>query len=281
MSAEEDVASPSTGSSSDAGRVTGAERVYFVAVGLLAGWVGLPAFLAPSRSEKVLPFAIPPLHARVIGAVYIAGLAIMIGSAVARRWAEIRLVPLMTAIWTGGLLIVTLLHNEDFDFDRVQTQVWFAAYVAYPLIGIWIHLRRRSSDGVDEEPGPVAPDWFRRWLVAQGAVLTIVGVALLIAPGTVADAWPWTVQSLLAQIYSAPFLSFGIGSLLLSRLRTAREMRMSVLGMGVFGVGALVASVIHLELFDAADVAAWIWFAVLGSMIGLALSVLVPRTNTS
>lgn len=263
----------------DRGRVTGAERAYFVAVGLLAGWVGLPAFLAPSRSERVLPFSVPPLHARVIGAVYIAGLTIMIGGVLARRWADIRLVPLMTAIWTGGLLVVTLLHNDDFDFDRIQTQVWFAAYVAYPLIGIWIHLRRRY-DSMPDEPGPMAPDWTRRWLVAQGVMLTIVGVALFLAPGMIADAWPWPVQSLLAQIYSAPFLSFGIGSLLLSRFRTPREMRISVVGMGVFGLGALAASLIHLELFDAADVAAWVWFVALGSMIGLGLVVLVPRKTS-
>lgn len=271
-------AGPSDDQRTHQGGVSRAERLYFVAVGVLAGWVGLPAFLAPARVDKVLPFGIPPLHARVVGAVYLAGLAIMVRSAVARRWKDIRVVPLMTAIWTGGLLLVTLLHHGDFDFTRTQTQVWFAAYVAYPVLGVWILVSRRR-DAVGSATGRIASDWVRRWLVTQGIVLILVGAALFLAPGTMAEAWPWPVQSLLAQIYSAPLMSFGVGSVLLSRFRTEREMRVGVLGLGVFAFGALAASLMHLELFDAADAAAWAWFVALGAMGALSLLLLARRTT--
>ena len=35
---------------------------------------------------------------------------------------------------TPDLLLVTLLHRDDFDFRKLQTRVWFGAYLAYPLI---------------------------------------------------------------------------------------------------------------------------------------------------
>ena len=244
--------------------VTTGERVYFAAVGLLAAWVGFPAYLAPDKVTKVLPFGVPPLHSRFIGAVYLSGLALMVSGLVARRWGSIRWVPLVTAIWTGGLLVITLLHRDDFDFTKSQTQVWFGAYVAYPLIGLWILYRHRA----EHAPGSIAHGWARRCLTLQGVALTIAGLALLLAPGAMADAWPWPVTSLLAQIYSAPLLSYGIGSLLVAR-GTVPEMRVVGLGVGLFAVLALVASAIHLELFAADDPAAWVWFAALVVVTGI------------
>jgi hypothetical protein len=249
--------------------VTAGERAYFAAVALLAGVVGFQAYFVPAKVSKVLPFDVPPLHARFIGAVYLSGFAFMVAGLLARRWSAIRWVPLMTAIWTGGLLVVTLLHHDDFDFTKTQTQIWFAAYVAYPVIGLWILFNRRR-DPTSDDSGPVPAAWARQCLVAQGIVLTAAGLALLVAPGPMADAWPWPVTSLLAQIYSAPVLAYGVGSLLLARTRTWREMRVGVLAIALFAVGALVASLIHLELFAADDPAAWIWFGALAAITAVA-----------
>jgi hypothetical protein len=259
-----------------AATVTSPERVYFAAVGLLATWVGFPLFLAPSNASKVLPFSVPPLHARFIGAVYLSGFTLMLGGLFARRWSTIRFIPLMTAVWTGGLLIVTLLHHTSFDFDKTQTQVWFGAYVVYPLVGIWLHVRRhRAGAG---EPGPVPASWLCRGLTVQGLVLTAVGLALFVAPDTMADGWPWPAPSLLVQIYAAPLLSYGIGSLLLSRTPSWDEMRVGVVGIGLFAVLAAIGSLIHLELFARSDLAAWAWFGALAAVAALAsLFVLTPK----
>src|SRR5215213_9427259 len=168
-------------SEADGGAVTWVERAYFAAVGVLAATVGVPAYFAPAQVESVLPFAVPPLHSRLIEAMYLSGLAIMIGGLLARRWPEVRLVPAVTAIWTGGLLLVTLLHLEAFDFATTQTRVWFGAYVAYPVMGIWLLARRRARNVVPE-PGQPLASWMRWGLTGQGVVLTGIGLALLVAP---------------------------------------------------------------------------------------------------
>jgi hypothetical protein len=255
----------------DGGAVTWTERAYFAAVGLLAAAVGLPAYLAPADVDSVLPFPVPPLHARLIGAMYLSGLAIMIGGLLARRWAEVRLVPAITALWTGGLLLVTLLHLEAFDFTTTQTRIWFGAYVAYPLIGIWFLVRRR---GARPDPGPSAPAWAGRLLAVQGILLSAVGVALLVAPGAMAVVWPWPVTTLLAQIYFAPLLAYGVGSVLLGRARTWRESRIGVAGIGLFALLAVVGSILHRDLFDSGDPAAWVWFGALGAVAVLAMVLL-------
>ena len=191
--------------------ITRSERLYFAAVGLLAAWVGFWGYFVPSEVERAIPFAVPPLHARFLGAVYLSGLTIMVGGLLARSWREIRLVPILTALWTGGLCVISLFYLDRFDFATPQPWVWFAAYVIYPLIALGLAWRHRSIEpGVT--PETEVPVWARRHLVGQGVVLTALALGLLLAPGVLADVWPWPIDRLLAQIYSAPLLAYGVGS---------------------------------------------------------------------
>ncbi|MFZ0141927.1 MAG: hypothetical protein WAL70_12660 [Aeromicrobium sp.] len=252
--------------------VTRGERIYFAAVGVLALWVGFWGYFVPSEVERAIPFSVPPLHARFLGAVYLSGLTIMIGGLLARSWREIRLVPILTALWTGGLCVISLFYLDRFDFATPQPWVWFAAYVIYPLIALglaWRHRLVEPAASATEVPG-----WARRYLVGQGVVLTAVAMGLLLAPGVLADVWPWPIDQLLAQIYSAPLLAYGVGSLLLARQRTLIETRVVVAGILVFTAGVLIASIIHRELFSADDVEDVLWFGLLvvaNTMLGVLL----------
>ena len=131
---------------SEMAEVTRRERIYFAAVGVLALWVGFWGYVVPSEVERAIPFSVPPLHARFLGAVYLSGLTIMVGGLLARSWHEIRLVPILTALWTGGLCLISLFHLDRFDFATPQPWVWFAAYVIYPLIAIGLAWRHRRVE---------------------------------------------------------------------------------------------------------------------------------------
>ena len=254
-------------------QITRSERLYFAAVGVLALWVGFWGYVVPSEVERAIPFSVPPLHARFLGAVYLSGLTIMVGALLARSWREIRLVPILTALWTGGLAVISLFYLDRFDFATPQPWVWFAAYVIYPLIAIGLSWSHRRAE-LGEALGSGLPAWARRYLLGQGIVLTALAIGLLLAPGALADVWPWPIDRLLAQIYSAPLLAYGVGSFLLARRRTLLEVRVVVAGMLVFTAGVLLASVIHRSLFTAGDVEDVLWFGLLvvaNAMLGLLL----------
>jgi hypothetical protein len=258
----------------DRTEVSAGERLYFAAVGVLALWVGVWGYFVPARVTKAIPFVVPPLHSRFLGAVYLSGFVIMVGSIVARRWDEIRDVPVITAIWTGGLGLVSLLHLDAFPAGRAQTWVWFGAYLVYPLIALWLLWRHR---GTPADEGTSYPLWARRYLAAQGLVLVAASGMLLLAPELMVDVWPWPITRTLAQIYSAPLLSYGVGSLLLSRRRTWSEIRIPVVGMLAFTLLVLMASAIHRDLFSGSQVADVVWFLLL--VIGTAfLAVLGTRS---
>src|SRR3990167_5373174 len=106
-----------------AARVTTGQRIFFAAVDALALWVGFWGYFAPPQVNKAIPWVVPPLHARFLGAMYLSGAAFMVGCLLARRYAEVRVVVPMIAIWTGMLFIVSLFHLSEFDYTRGQTWI--------------------------------------------------------------------------------------------------------------------------------------------------------------
>lgn len=242
--------------------VTAAHKLYFAAVAGLALWVGVWGYVLPARVAIAIPWPVPPLHARFLGAMYLSGAAFMIGCLLVSLWDEVRVVLPMVGVWTGALGIVSLLHLGEFDFGRSQSWVWFAAYGSFPVIAFWLAWRMRGVDGGGDRPldGAALPRWVSRYLRAQGIAVTLLALALLLAPTAMSRLWPWAITPLLAQLYGAPFLSYGIGSLLLARETHWPPQRIAVGAMRVFVALVLLASLLHRALFSATELPDLLWF---------------------
>jgi hypothetical protein len=245
-------------------------KIYFFAVGFLALWVGLFGFFLPLHVDWALPWLVPPLHARFLGSMYLSGATFMGLSLLATRWDQVRVVLPMIAIWTGMLFIISLFYLGEFNFAKPQPWIWFGAYLVYPLIALWLAWQYRHIDTASK--GVTLPTWARVYLLAQGIVTAVLALSLLFAPNLMVSAWPWKITPLLAQLYSAPFLSYGVGSLLLAGRQTWAEVRIPVTATLVFAAGVLIASIIHRGLFSAADLPDRLWFigfALASLMLGL------------
>jgi hypothetical protein len=238
--------------------VTPGQRIYFAAVGLLALWVGIWGYFIPSRVDQAIPWLVPPLHARFLGAIYFSATAFTVGSILARYYAEVRIVICAIAIWTGMLFVISLFYLGEFDYSHGPVWFWFGAYLIYPLIGLWLIWRDRFLH--ETVVGPRLPRWVRTYLLAQGIVTTVLALALLLLPEFMVSIWPWKITRLLAQIYSSPFLAYGLSSIMLSRQQTWLEIRVLLIAAFVFAFGALLASFIHRELFPLTNAATWLWF---------------------
>jgi hypothetical protein len=97
-------------------------------------------------------------------------------------------------------------------------------------------------------------------LFAQGILVTALALVLLLTPEYMVIVWPWKITQMLAQIYSAPFLAYGLSSLMISRLQTWAEIRVVVTATFVFALCVLIASLIHRALFSTENLSTWIWF---------------------
>jgi hypothetical protein len=238
--------------------VRSGQRVLFGFVLSFAAWVAFWGLFRPADITSAIPLSVPPLHARFLGAMYLSGAVFMLLGMIAHRWSEVRVITLMLALWTGMIGIVSALHVEAFDWSLRPTWFWFVAYIAYPLIALWIVWCQHGEAAADS--GPPLSSLLRVHLNVQGAIALALALALLVAPSFMTTVWPWAIPTLLAQIYGAPFLSYGLGSLYAGRQEGWREVRIVVLGTLVFSVGVLVASIIHASLFDPHTLSAGLWF---------------------
>jgi hypothetical protein len=240
-------------------KVTRPQKVFYACVLILAALIGIWGLFFPANALQVLPFSVPPLHARFLGSMYLSGATFMVLNILAIQWAEVRVVTPMIAVWTGMLGIVSLFHLEAFDWSRIQVWIWFIAYIGFPLVALWITWHQRSE--IRHPPGPAISRLLRLYLYAQGGLVTLLALCLLVAPGWMVSLWPWKITPVLAHIYSAPFLSYGLGSLYAISQRTWSEVRIMVYATLVFTVAVLMASLYHANLFDFRRIAPWFWFS--------------------
>jgi hypothetical protein len=257
--------------------LTRSERIFFIVICLSAAAISVPGFLTPAGLATGLSWLeLPPLHARFVAAIYLFGVITMIGALVVQQWSQVRTVLLLTAIFTGGLLVFSVLNLSAFDFSKPVVWLWFATYISYPLIALFLLWRRSQGDRNGKMVAPSLPTWVRNSLIVQGAIVGLVAVILLVLPSAIVSAWPWKISPGLAQFYSGPLLAYGVGSVLIALRGTTQDIRVIGPAMLGFTVSTLIASIIHSGLFSFSEIPDLLWFAffVLSSVI---LSVIAVR----
>ncbi|MEP2386503.1 MAG: hypothetical protein ABJL10_00090, partial [Hyphomonas sp.] len=167
----------------------------------------------------------------------------------------------VATIWTGALGIVTLFYLDQFDTALRSTWFWFFAYSVYPVAGVYFILRLRKRPTSGERT--LLPPVHRVLLGVLGAFALAVSLLLLFLPGIMVDVWPWKLNLMLAQIYGGPLLGLAVIALLMT-MADRDECFISAVGIAMFPVLALAASLMHLNLFKPQELSSVIWFASLG-----------------
>jgi hypothetical protein len=241
--------------------ITRGQRIFFAvicAAALLVAILGLfnPAYLASIFTWLELP----PLHARFVGAIYAFGAVFMAGCLAARYQAEVRWAVQLIGVWTGMLFIISLLNLSVFDLNLLPVQIWFASYIIYPILSLWMTLQQSFLMKAGDLPGVALTGWAKGFLVFQGALFSLLAILLFFAPAFMSTLWPWKVTSILAQIYAGPLLSYGLGSLLFARQEKWLGVRAILPGMLVFTATTMIISFIHIGLFSFSEIADLLWF---------------------
>src|SRR5207249_1267256 len=114
--------------------------------------------------------------------------------------------------------VVTLIHLDRFHFHaddfvtRLGTWLWLAIYVIVPPVMVVLGLRQLRVPGIDRPRSDPFPKVFGRAMMAEAVVLAGLGIALLIAPLSMAGVWPWALTSLTARAIGAWLLGIGVGA---------------------------------------------------------------------
>lgn len=140
-----------------------------------AGASGVALLVAPGSTERYFSWMLrPPAAAALIGGFYLA-------SAVAFAWGLTLPGRQARALLVGALglavptLVLTVVHDEAFDFGRWQALAWVALFVTAPLSASLLLVRLGSRDG-GSPAGPAVPGWCRAVVGVLGAALLAVAV---------------------------------------------------------------------------------------------------------
>ncbi len=241
--------------------ITQGQRIFFAvicAAALLVAILGLfnPAYLASIFTWLELP----PLHARFVGAIYAFGAVFMAGCLAARYQPEVRWGVQLIGIWTGMLFVISLLNLSAFDFNLIPVQIWFASYIIYPIISLWMTIQQPHLMKAGDLPGLPLAGWAKGFLLIQGILFSLLAILLFSAPAFMSTLWPWKVTTVPAQMYAGPLLSYGLGSLLFSRQAKWLGVRAILPGMLVFSTTTVIISFIHIGLFSFNEIPDLLWY---------------------
>jgi hypothetical protein len=241
--------------------ITQGQRIFFAVICAAAFLVAVLGLFNPGYLASIFTWLeLPPLHARFVGAIYAFGAVFMAGCLVARYQAEVRWAVQLIGIWTGMLLIISLLNLEAFDFLMLPVQIWFASYIIYPFLSFWMTIQQPHLMKAGNLPGTNLASWARGFLLFQGLLFSLLAILLFFAPALMITIWPWRVTQVLAQMYAGPLLSYGLGSLLFSRQEKWLGVRSILPGMLVFAVTTLIVSWLHIGLFTFNEIPDLLWF---------------------
>jgi uncharacterized membrane protein len=98
-----------------------AARLMMIATGVLAVAAGLFLFLTPERAIDVWPWTLTPLTSRVLGAVFMLGIA-GLGVITDARWTAARLM-LEVQVFMLALILLAAARAAD-DFDASNAMTW-------------------------------------------------------------------------------------------------------------------------------------------------------------
>jgi hypothetical protein len=241
--------------------ITTGQRIFFAVICVAALLVAVLGLFNPSYLALIFTWLeLPPLHARFVGAIYAFGAVFMAGCLAARYQAEVRWAVQLIGIWTGMLFVISLLNLSAFDFNLLPVQIWFASYIIYPIISLWMTLQQPHLMRAGDLPGHALAGGAKGFLLIQGVLFSSLGVLLFSAPAFMTTLWPWKVTTVLAQMYAGPLLSYGLGSLLFFRQEKWMGVRAILPGMLVFTVTTVIISFLHIGLFSFNQLPDLIWF---------------------
>lgn len=252
-------------------------RLLFALMFVVMAPIGYWGLFHPADILEAVPFKMPPLHARFVGGIYASGCVGLLLSFFASRWIEVRTANDIALVWTGWLLLVSLLHPSEFDPANRATWIWFFGYIVFPVLAGWLYWRDRSKRGAI--PATIKESWIGTYLFGQGVALCALAAILFLFASSAEQWWPWKISTFLAQLYSGPLLAYGLASLSISRARNWQDARLALAAMAAFCVLTLLASLQHTPLFVFWAPSTVLWFGAFTAAAAI-LSYLTVRAYT-
>jgi hypothetical protein len=244
--------------------------------------IGFPLVLLTTRTAKYFAWTInPSMTAGFLGANYWASALLALLAARETMWARGRISVSVVLAFAPLVTLATLLHLDKFHLGTFYGCFWLVAYVFYPLqLAYFLTKQLRALGGDPPREQPLA-FWVKAILAVQAIVLIPLGIALFVAPGTVARLWPWSLPTLSAQVVAAWVLALGVLAAHTIYENDHARVRAAMLAYPLLGAMQALMLVRFSEDVRWEDPSAWVYVGVVASFFVLGAYWLVARSRSS
>ena len=218
--------------------------------------LGLLFLIVPTTAAGRFPWPLPPLAARFMGSLFLAGAAC---GAVNIVLGRSRGLTVLALVGVGNLFIAAAgILAVDASGITTGMALWLAWFigVAFALLAIALP----SVAGLADVPTPM-PKSLRRYFQIHLAVVLPVGVAMFLFPAWAQPIWPWAMSAANIRLLGAFFLGAALISFWCQRQTSWHTVLPTLALYAVFASAATVASVIHFGLFEPGRLITWVFFA--------------------
>ncbi len=247
-----------------------------------AGLAGLAFYLLPAVAAAVWPWPLPPLAARFVGSLLIAA-AVDTGLAAGARDE----LPISGALLMGlvlyGLFALTGVMALGEPGMGGGLLLWVAVFGVLSLLS-GAMLAARTGVSVDRSGTRAHSRPLRGLLLLDCLLVAPVGLAMYLAPAVAQRFWPWDLPPINVRLIGSIFVATMVVSIWALRQRSWEEVRPSVATGGVFATLALIASLLHFDLFNPSRLVTWVFvalyaFVALGAWLVIAQYQLLKKSR--
>ena len=227
-------------------------RSAFLILVIAAGLIGLALIAVPGATSEFFAWGLAPEPLTAFcGGAYI-GAAAAYAAALPRPAGQVRGMVAGAIVLSLSVLVITLTHTDQFDFDRLQAVVWLILFFAFPLVMFGLFLFEREP----EEPDSRLPAWARAVLGSVAVLGAVLALALWIDPTALSGPCPFELPPLGGRFAGSWVATLSVVCGWAAIRDRADEVRLSALLLITLPAGALAAALRTIDQLEPAGAAA-------------------------
>ena len=177
--------------------------------------------IAASPSQTATNFAWPirpDVTAALLGGFYLAAASFYILSVFTRRWENVRVFIIASALFSSTELLATFLHWDRFTIGSIPFNVWFVSYILPPpLFAFFYYWQQRRAVPIPTANDEPLPPALRLAVLIFGILLLAFAIVAFVFPASIVPLMPWTFSPLTLRAASGWVLALGVMNISVAR----------------------------------------------------------------
>lgn len=169
-------------------------------------------FLHPDQTATNFAWPIAAtVMAATLGAFYFASALLFVLPLLERRWANVRVMIVPTAVFATMMCVTTVLHWSKFSLGTLPFNVWLASYVLPPPVFAAAYAwHQRRARPVGEGVAAPLPPAARAFLRGNGWAVVAVAAVLFAVPSLLTARGPWPLTPLTLRALCSWLIGVGL-----------------------------------------------------------------------